>query len=99
MFFSRSKAVSLAITLREDDEGLKARFHKPESIFSHRCRRHHHASRCFLGSSLKLKFQSCCLIWLPIYSNYLVVFVTKVLLYVTLLKNSREITCVVLIFC
>ena len=33
-----------------------------------------------------LKEQSCC-------------FVTKVLLYVTLQKNNREITCVVLIFC
>ena len=58
MFFSRSQAVSLAITLREDDEGLKARFHKPESIFSHRCRRHHHASRCFLGFSLKLNIHN-----------------------------------------
>ena len=35
LFISRSKAVSLAITQREDDEGVKARFHKPESIFSH----------------------------------------------------------------
>ena len=53
MYFSRSKAVSLAIAQREDDEGLKARFHKPEDIFSHRCRRHRHASRCFLGFSSK----------------------------------------------
>ena len=52
LFFSRSKAVSLAITLREDGEGVKPRFHKPEGIFSHRCRRHRYASRCFLGFSL-----------------------------------------------
>ena len=31
--------------------------------------------------------------------KYVLCFVTKVLLYVTLRKNNREITCVVLIFC
>ena len=55
VFFSLSKAVLLAITLREDVEGGKARLHKPEGIFSRRCRRHRHASRCFLGFSLLLK--------------------------------------------
>ena len=39
-------------------KAVKARFHKTEGIFSHRCHRHRHASRCFLGFSSFFKPQN-----------------------------------------
>ena len=93
MFFSRSKAVSLAITQREDGEGgVKARFHKAEGIFSHRCHRHRHASRCFLGFSSFFKSQSCWLIafsFLLIKKNLLITFRLSVALRFNITLEKR----------